>query len=289
MQGPSSDFTCRGRTMYNLTVEQARLAHGGRVANRLRAKSPVYYWQTTAQRRSLHEAVCQKSSGWHIITFGSHGKFEAKAKDKCRRVSQLRKRVVDSCTALTLGDLPADWARQHGVVLGTLGIGHWRWKAYTILQRLSQLRDGEVLMHADYDLLMAPSPTDDLSALFCLGANEPRGVAAFHFPCFTDRAWTKAEAAAALNATDAQLDSAQQLAVKVPSTSCEDSAHAPAWCLPSPERRLGGLEARRGRMRPPQPAPQLTTSPRCTPTGPAVRGPARVTQGSWCTVLSALS
>ena len=82
--------------------------------------------------------MCQKSSGWHIITFGSHGKFEAKAKDKCRRVSQLRKRVVDSCTALTLGDLPADWARQHGVVLGTLGIGHWRWKAYTILQRLSQ-------------------------------------------------------------------------------------------------------------------------------------------------------
>ena len=115
-------------------------------------------------------------------------------------------------------------------------------------------------MHADYDLLMAPSPTDDLSGLFCLGANEPRGVAAFHFPCFTDRAWTKAEAAAALNATDAQLDSAQQLAVKVPSTLCEDSAHAPAWCLPSPERRLSGLEARRGRMRPPQPAPQLTTS-----------------------------
>tara|TARA_B100000795_G_C22668760_1_gene387075 strand:+ start:622 stop:744 length:123 start_codon:yes stop_codon:yes gene_type:complete len=35
--------------------------------------------------------------------------------------------------------------RQHGIVVGTRGVGFWRWKAYTILQRLSSMADGEVL------------------------------------------------------------------------------------------------------------------------------------------------
>ena len=52
---------------------------------------------------------------------------------------------VDSCTALSLADLPAEWVRQHGIVVGTRGVGFWRWKAYTILQRLSSMADGEVL------------------------------------------------------------------------------------------------------------------------------------------------
>ena len=201
----STDFTCRGHAMHNLTAEQARLAHSGRIGARLRRNSPVYYWQTTPQRRSRHEALCKKDSRWHLTTFGSHGKFEEKAKAKCASVNRLKHRVVDSCTALSLADLPAEWVKQHGIVVGTRGVGFWRWKAFTILQRLSSMADGEVLVHADYDLLMAPPPyTDDLSTLFCLGANAPLGVATFHFPCFTDRAWTKAEAAEALNATDAQ-------------------------------------------------------------------------------------
>ena len=76
--------------MHNLTSEQARLAHGGRVGARLRRNSPVYYWQTTAQRRSRHEALCEKRSRWHLTTFGSHGKFEEKAKAKCASVGKLK-------------------------------------------------------------------------------------------------------------------------------------------------------------------------------------------------------
>ena len=151
----TSSFTCRGRTMHNLTSEQARLAYGGRINSRLRAKSPVYYWQTTQQRHSMHEAICVKRSRWHLTTFGSHGKFEQKAKLKCTSVRQLTNRVVDSCTALSLSDLPAEWARTHGVVLGTKGIGYWRWKAYTILQRLSALGEGDVLVHADYEMFIS--------------------------------------------------------------------------------------------------------------------------------------
>jgi hypothetical protein len=49
----------------------------------------------------------------------------------------------------------------------------------------------------------------NLRGLFCLGQNSAHGVAAFHFPCLTDRAWTKHEAAAALNASEDMLDSAQ--------------------------------------------------------------------------------
>ena len=91
LDGPfSTDFTCRKRAMHNLTSEQARLAHGGRVGARLRRNSPVYYWQTTAQRRSRHEALCDKRSRWHLTTFGSHGKFEEKAKAKCASVGKLK-------------------------------------------------------------------------------------------------------------------------------------------------------------------------------------------------------
>ena len=141
----STDFTCRGHAMHNLTAEQARLAHSGRIGARLRRNSPVYYWQTTPQRRSRHEALCKKDSRWHLTTFGSHGKFEEKAKAKCASVNRLKHRVVDSCTALSLADLPAEWVKQHGIVVGTRGVGFWRWKAYTILQRFSSMADGEVL------------------------------------------------------------------------------------------------------------------------------------------------
>lgn len=46
-------------------------------------------------------------------------------------------------------------------------------------------------------------------ALFCLGQNSLHGVAAFHFPCLTERAWTKRELADEFNATDAMLDTVQ--------------------------------------------------------------------------------
>mmetsp|Transcript_8516 Transcript_8516/g.28329 ORF Transcript_8516/g.28329 Transcript_8516/m.28329 type:complete len:226 (+) Transcript_8516:89-766(+) len=67
------------------------------------------------------------------------------------------------------------------------------------------MADGDVLVHLDYDLTI----TDDASALFCLGQNAERGVALIHFPCWTDRQWSKAELVRALNATDAMLDTAQ--------------------------------------------------------------------------------
>ena len=57
----------------------------------------------------------------------------------------------------------------------------------------------------DYDLLLG----QDSSALYCLGQNAQHGVAAFHMPCFTERAWTKRELADALGADDAMLDSVQ--------------------------------------------------------------------------------
>ena len=142
-----TSFTCRGRTMRDLSPSQSALAHLGQISPELKANSPVYYWQKTLQRRSRHEALCQKDRRWHLTTFGSHDKFEEKAKQKCASVNRLKKRVVDSCTALTLSSLPKEWAQRHGVVVGTRGVGYWRWKAYTILQRLSSMEDGEVPLH----------------------------------------------------------------------------------------------------------------------------------------------
>ena len=47
------------------------------------------------------------------------------------------------------------------------------------------------------------------NALFCLGQNAPNGIALFHMPCLTERAWTKKECSDALNATEEMLDSVQ--------------------------------------------------------------------------------
>ena len=191
--------------MRDLTPSQAALAHRGQISPELKASSPVYYWQKTRQHRSRQEAICKKNAKWHITTFGSHGRFAADAAFKCKQVAKWNRRQVDSCQNHSLASLPDDWKREHGISLGTMGIGYWRWKPYTILRRLEEMSDGEVLVHADYDLVLA----NDLRALFCLGQNAARGVAAFHFPCLTDRGWTKAEAAQSLNASDQMLDTSQ--------------------------------------------------------------------------------
>lgn len=192
--------------MRNLTTAQASLANLGQILPELKRKSPVHYWQTSKQHRSRQEAICEKGNNkWHITTFGSHDHWAADAAFKCNQAARWNRNHVDSCQNHSLMSLPEDWKREHGIRLGTLGVGYWRWKPYTILRRLEAMDEGEVLLHADYDLILGPN----LHNLFCLGQNVARGVAAFHFPCLTDRAWTKAEAAQSLNASARVLDTAQ--------------------------------------------------------------------------------
>ena len=173
---------CRRKTFTNLTADQLALARDGTIPQRLRSASPVFYWQTTRQHRSRREAICTKNTAWHATTFGSHGKFADLARMKCRRAAQVRP-VISTCTNLTLQDLPPRWAKANGATRGSRGAGYWRWKPYTLLRRLQALGDGEVLVHFDYDLAIG----HNLSALYCLGQNAPRGVVTFHFPCWTDR------------------------------------------------------------------------------------------------------
>jgi hypothetical protein len=205
MLGDQSDvmlrsFTCRQRTMHNLTEAESRLAHQGTIAPELRSRSPVHYWQTHKQPWAQYEAICSKAHSWHVLTFGSHGKYQKLASLKCsgaanrfRRNGQL---VLDSCQNLTLSSLSPDWAAAHGVSLTSAGdlskptsrgAGFWVWKPYSILRRLEQLKMGDVLAWIDYDLILP----QDLTALFCLAQNAGSGIAVFHFPCLTDRAWTK--------------------------------------------------------------------------------------------------
>ena len=57
---------------------------------------------------------------------------------------------------------------------------------------------GDVLLWMDRDLSLTNRP---IGLLFCIGQNVRRGVAGFHFPCFTERVWTKRELADAMGAT----------------------------------------------------------------------------------------
>ena len=84
-----TSFTCRARTMRDLTPAQAALAHLGQISPELKANSPVYYWQKTRQHRSRQEAICKKNAKWHITTFGSHGHFAADAAFKCKQAAPL--------------------------------------------------------------------------------------------------------------------------------------------------------------------------------------------------------
>lgn len=203
-------FTCRERALTNLSADQGSLAHDGLISPRLRRRSTVHYWQTARQRQSRYEAVCTKQTKWHLSTFGSHGHFSYLAAQRCEFNARGFPQPVsapdaDSCRNYSLASLPPSWKESHGVAQGTRGAGWWRWKPFLLQQRLREIGDGEVLVHVDYDLLLG----QDSSALYCLGQNAQHGVAAFHMPCFTERAWTKRELADALGADDAMLDSVQ--------------------------------------------------------------------------------
>ena len=218
-------FLCRGRVLRNLTAAEFSLAHDGAIAPELKRRSSSYYWQTAAQERSRHELICEKTTRWHILTFGSHGNYWELAKRKChgngnggtfapnraetRRLHrQLGHKVrnVDTCTNLTVASLPREWAAAHGINASVRGAGYWRWKPYAIQQKLASMGEGEVLAWMDYDLVLLDH---EPWSLFCLGQNVEAGVAGFHFPCLTDRAWTKRELADAIGADDRMMDSAQ--------------------------------------------------------------------------------
>ena len=128
-------WSCRRKTFTNLTADQLALARDGVITESLRAASPVFYWQTTRQRRSRREAICSKSTAWHAITFGSHGKFADLAQLKCRRAARVGP-PAETCTNLTLADLPPRWAKANGAARSTRGAGYWKWKPYTLLRRL---------------------------------------------------------------------------------------------------------------------------------------------------------
>ena len=202
-----TNFTCRGRTL-QLSPAEAALALEGKIDPLLKSRSAVFYWAHAAaeETHARHEAICKKNAGWHLRSFGSHGPWALKAQEKCGSLAGVARNVrrgeLDSCKAQSLADLPEEWKAASGVSNATRGAGWWRWKPYYLLRELRSVPHGDVIVHADYDLVFSASP----AALWCLGQNERRGVASFHFPCLTDRAWTKRETAAAVDATAAQLD-----------------------------------------------------------------------------------
>ena len=203
-----ANFTCRGRTL-QLPPAEAALALRGRIEPSLKKRSAVFYWSHASEDTlARREAVCTKKVGWHLRSFGSHALWAMKAQEKCGKLAgvlpNIKRGELDSCRALSLADLPQDWKAANGVSNATRGAGWWRWKPYYLLRELRSVAPGDVVVHADYDLVLGAHP----SALWCLGQNAPKGVATFHFPCLTDRAWTKREATAAIGATAAELDTA---------------------------------------------------------------------------------
>jgi len=231
---PLVNYTCRNRH-FLLPPDEYALATAGHISPALRQRSSSYYWSHTAsdpaQQTARHDAICTKQGGWHLRTFGSHGRWATAAAEKCGPPNagvamSVKAGVLDTCKAFTLDDLPEDWRKAHGLNNHTRGAGWWRWKPYYLLNELRSVPHGDVIVHADYDIVISKTP----AALWCLGQNSPQGVATFHFPCLTDRAWTKRETTLALGATDAMLDSATLYAgIVVLRRTAETEAFLQEW------------------------------------------------------------
>ena len=109
----TSNVECHGtrlRLFPNGSAAQraaAQLVHEGIVAPALGAISLVHYWrQLDRPRRVGNAALCRKETARHVLTFGSHGKYERAAAALCRHVLRAG---ADSCSTSMLNDLPAVW------------------------------------------------------------------------------------------------------------------------------------------------------------------------------------
>ena len=160
---------------------------------------------------SNHEAVCTKANGtrWHGISFGSHSKWAHRAKRNCRLA--LQHGLADECTALSLDDLPERFRLgpdgTNRTVLSTPGIGWWKWKPWLLAHHMEhRMAVGDVLLWFDND---APLGARSLAPLFCIGQNAVSGVVPFHQSCFLDGQFSNRRLTEALNATSAELSTAQ--------------------------------------------------------------------------------
>ena len=205
------NMTCRGVHFAGMGGALGRMACGREVPLELSSRSHVHFWRNrSVASTARHEGVCTKASGsrWHILTFGSHGAHLFKAKNYI--CAPARKIGADTCRAANLTDVEQassrEWMAAHGVNLTMRGIGYWRWKPLLIQAALRRLPRGDVLMWMDRDLRIFNRPLD---MLFCIGQNVRKGVAGFHFPCFTERKWTKRELVDAMGADEAMLETVQ--------------------------------------------------------------------------------
>lgn len=115
------NYTCRERQML-LSAAEAALATTGQIDTSLRRRSATFYWRhvaiDAAPMRAKHEAVCGKRAGWHLRSFGSHGRWAQAASEKCGPLpagvaKSVRRGELDSCVALKLDDLPEVRLRAH--------------------------------------------------------------------------------------------------------------------------------------------------------------------------------
>ena len=205
------NMTCRGVHFAGLSGALGRMACGHQVPLELSSRSHVHYWRNrSATSTARHEGACTKARGtrWHILTFGSHAEHSFKANNYI--CAPARKIGAYTCRAANLTDVERassrSWMAAHGVNLTMRGIGYWRWKPLLIQAALRRLPRGDVLMWMDRDLRIFNRPLD---MLFCIGQNVRKGVAGFHFPCFTERKWTKRELVEAMGVDEAMLETVQ--------------------------------------------------------------------------------
>ena len=88
----------------------------------------------------------------------------------------------------------------------TRGFGYWVWKPYIIVQSLSSLSDGELLLYTDAGILVISDPR---SLVCCLNDSD---IASFELHGIKEREWTKRTVMEELNTPDDQRKSWQRSA-----------------------------------------------------------------------------
>lgn len=104
------------------------------------------------------------------------------------------------------------------------GFGYWSWKPEVIYQTLQFMLDDDVLVYADGGCEIVPSRKAQLLTMIQRTKQSPYGILSFVMK-YVEQQWTKADLAAALNATYDMLSSGQHHATVIYLKKCSHTVN----------------------------------------------------------------
>ena len=110
-----------------------------------------------------------------LCTFGSHYLKEGFARFREQAESM---HIFDEIYTYSEEDLPADFRKKWGryLIPYSRGFGHWCWKPWMLLDALSRIDDGDVLLYLDLGCFLNPDGRERLLEYYQMVEETPTGI-----------------------------------------------------------------------------------------------------------------